>query len=72
MDFKILKDYIPYLVNMNADNIKSAQLPGQSQYINGISFFLADEGEIDKVVEELFTGTDETTQGNQEQNNTIE
>ena len=68
----MLKDYIPYLVNMNTDNIKSAQLPGQSQYINGISFFLADEDEIDKVVEDLFTGTNEKTQENQEQNNTIE
>ena len=72
MDLKMLKDYIPYLVNMNTDNIKSAQLPGQSQYINGISFFLADEDEIDKVVEDLFTGTNEKTQENQEQNNTIE
>ena len=72
MDFKLLKDYIPYAVNMNPDNIKSAQLPGQSQYINGISFFLADEDEMDNVVEELFTGTNETTQESQEQNNTIE
>lgn len=70
MDFKLLKDYIPYAVNMNADNIKSAQLPGQSQYINGISFFLADEDEIENVVEELFTGTNEQTQTNEE-NNTI-
>lgn len=70
MDFKLLKDYIPYAVNMNADNIKSAQLPGQSQYINGISFFLADEEEIENVIEEMFTGTNEQTQDNEE-NNTI-
>lgn len=70
MDFKLLKDYIPYAVNINTDNIKSAQLPGESQYINGISFFLADEDEIEDVVEELFTGTNEQAQTNEE-NNTI-
>ena len=57
MNFKSLKDYIPYAININTDNIKAEQLPGESRYINGISFFLADEEETKKVVEELFTGT---------------
>ncbi len=56
MNFDLLKDYIPYAVNMNTDNIKAKQIPGQSDYINGISFFLADEEELKKVVEEMFTG----------------
>ncbi|MDO5555966.1 MAG: LCP family protein [Clostridia bacterium] len=54
MDIKSLKDYIPYAVEMNTDNIKAEQLPGESKYINGISFFLADEEEIEKMVNELF------------------
>lgn len=57
MNFNLLKDYIPYAVNMNTDNIRAEQLPGESDYINGISFFLADEEETKKVVEELFLGT---------------
>lgn len=70
MDFKLLKDYIPYAVNINADNIKSAQLPGESEPVNGIWFFLHDEEETKNIVEELFTGTNEQTQTNEE-NNTI-
>lgn len=61
MDFNLLKDYIPYAVNMNTDNIKAKQLPGESDYINGISFFLADEEELKEVVNELFLGIPNAT-----------
>ena len=54
MDLNSIKDYVPYVVEMDTENIKTEQLPGQSQYINGISFFLADEDEIESVVQELF------------------
>lgn len=54
MDLNIIKDYVPYIVEINTENIKTEQLPGQSQYINGISFFLADEDEIETVVQDLF------------------
>ncbi len=56
MDFDILKDYIPYAINMDTDNIKAEQLPGESEYINGISFFIYDEEETQKIVNELFYG----------------
>jgi len=57
IDFNLLKDYIPYAVELNIDTIKAKQLPGTTPYINGISFFLADEEETKKIVEELFLGT---------------
>ena len=56
MDLSSLKDYIPYLVEIDTDSIKTEQLPGQSKYINGISFFLADDDETDEMVDDLFTG----------------
>ena len=64
MDFKTLKDYAPYAINMNTDNIKAEQLPGNSDYINGLSFFLHDEEKTKTVVDELFRGitTEETIQ----------
>lgn len=65
MNFKDLKDYIPYAVNMNTDNIKAEQLPGEARYINGISFFLADEEKTEKMVDELFNNSS-TQQENQE------
>lgn len=67
MNFKSLKDYIPYAVNMNTENIKAAQLPGEAQYINGISFFLADEEKTKETVDELFNGKVTT----ENENNTI-
>lgn len=68
MDFKSLKDYIPYAINLNTDNIKAEQLPGSPKYINGISFFLYDEEEAKTVVDELFNGI--TVNENQEQTGT--
>lgn len=56
MNFQILKDYIPYVIEMNTENIKTEQLPGESKYINGISFFVYDEEETKIMVDELFHG----------------
>ena len=68
MNFDSLKDYIPYAMEMNADNIKTEQLPGTAEYINGISFFVYYEEETEEMVNELFHGitVEETAE---EQNN---
>ena len=69
MDLNVLKDYIPYMMEMDTDAIKTEQLPGKSQYINEISFFLADEDEAEEIVQELFFGKpkieDNETEGNE-------
>ena len=54
IDFNILKDYVPYAIEMNMDNLKAEQLPGEAKYLNGISFFLADEEETSAMINELF------------------
>lgn len=69
MDLQILKDYIPYAINMNTDNIKTEQLPGEPKYINGISFFLHDEEETKEMVDELFYGIIPETSSQDEQDN---
>lgn len=56
MNFQTLKDYIPYAINMNTDNIKAEQLPGDAKYLNGISFFLHDEEKTKTMVDEMFNG----------------
>ncbi len=56
MNFDSLKDYIPYVIDMNIDNIKAEQLPGASDYINGISFFLHDEEKTKTKIDEMFHG----------------
>jgi len=54
-----VKDYIPYAINMNMDSIQTAQLPGESQLLNEIWFFLHDKDETKLIVNQLF-GTTET------------
>lgn len=54
MDFSELKDYIPYAINIDMNNIKTGQLPGESQVLNGSWFFLHNENETEELVNELF------------------
>lgn len=58
MNFSELKNYIPYIVKMNIDNIQTEQLPGESKVLNGIWFFLNDKKETEKVVNRLFRNTE--------------
>ena len=68
LDLNILKDYIPYIVKIDTESIKTEQLPGNSQYINGISFFLADDEETEEIVQELFFGKPVVEEQNIEEN----
>lgn len=72
MNFKSLKDYIPYAINLNTDNIKTQQLPGTAKYLNGLSFFLADEEETKKTVDELFNGVTVNEENNSEETNSVQ
>lgn len=56
MNISSLKDYIPYVVNLNTDNIRAEQLPGVSEIMNGIWFFLYDEEEAKELIDEMFNG----------------
>ena len=61
MDLNAIKDYIPYAVDMNMDNIKVDRLPGEDELVNGIYFFFHDEEETQALVNELFLGIKEET-----------
>ena len=54
MDFNMLKDYVPYLVELNMNDIKKDTLPGEPALTNGVWVYLADEEEAPKVINELF------------------
>ena len=68
MNLDVLKDYVPYLMEMNTEAIKTEQLPGESKLLNGIWFFLADDDAIEEVVQELFTGKPEVVETQEELN----
>lgn len=59
IDFNLVKDYVPYAINMNMDEIQTAQLPGVSELRHGGWFFFHDEEKTKEVVNELFGSIDE-------------
>lgn len=68
-DFDAVKDYVPYAVNFNTDNLKTDKLPGVAQYINGWSFYKADKEKTEEMIAEMFfSHSTETEEG--DENNT--
>lgn len=64
LDFNHVKDYIPYAIKINTDDIKAAQLPGTAQYLGYLSFFLCDEEETQELVKEFFLDKPEIIEEN--------
>ena len=54
LDFNAIKDYIPYIVEFNVDNLKTEQLPGESVLTNGVYVYLTDEQAMIQMIDELF------------------
>lgn len=70
LDFDAIKDYVPYAVNFNMDNLKTDKLPGIAEVANGVWIYSVDEEESKKVINELFY-TRTNTENNEEDGNTI-
>lgn len=49
-----IKDYIPYAVNFNTENLKTGVLPGKSELVNKVWIYSHDVDETKKMVDELF------------------
>lgn len=54
VDFNVIKDYIPYIVEFNTDNLKTEHLPGESEYVNDIWIYGAYENATKELVDKLF------------------
>ena len=54
LDFNTAKDYVPYIVEFNIDDLKTGQVPGSSKLTNGVWVYLADELELNQMIDELF------------------
>ena len=78
INFDVAKDYIPYIVEFNTENLSTATLPGTTppwNQTNGVSIFVADENETEKMIQELFYDRDleqEQTEGTLEDGNTVD
>lgn len=75
LDFGYVKDYIPYAVEFNTDNIMTATLPGTTPDIsetNNVSIYIVDEDETEQLIQSMFysNNTTEGEDGNTIANNT--
>ena len=65
IDFDAAKDYIPYAVEFNTDNLLTASLPGTTpswEKTNNVSIFVVDKKETEKLIQELFYDRDIETE----------
>ncbi len=74
LELSFVKDYIPYAVELDTENIASATLPGTTPDIsstNGVSIFVADKTETKKLMQTMFNvGTEESEDTNTTTNST--
>lgn len=68
LDFNIVKDYIPYAVEFNVENLKTGTLPGTPELCNGVWIYSVDEEETEKMINELFGEQGEDLETEQETN----
>ena len=54
LDFDAIKDYIPYILEYNVDELKTDTLPGESVLTNGVYVYLTDEQAMIQMIDELF------------------
>lgn len=59
MNISDIKDYLPYAVNFNTENLKTGILPGEPVFYGDYAFYAHDEEETEKIVAELFGGEGE-------------
>lgn len=69
MTFDTVKDYIPYAVSFNTENLKTGVLPGVPEMANRVAIYTVNKKQTKTLVEELFG--EEEEQISEENTNTI-
>lgn len=72
-DWDEVKEYIPYAVEFDTDNLQMDSIPGDSTRIpagTGLWFFLADDAKTIELVDELFTSQNATEDKTETDSNT--
>lgn len=74
LELSFVKDYLPYAVEFNTDNMQTATLPGTTPNLNetnGVSIFVMNKEESQKLIESMFD-QEETEEVSSTINETIE
>ncbi len=61
IDFNVAKDYIPYVVEFNTENMETATLPGTTpdwSKTNNVSIFVVDKEETEELIQKMFYDRD--------------
>lgn len=69
LDFDSVKDYVPYIIEFDMDNLKTATLPGTPEYANGVAIYSVNEEEAKETIDELFYGIE--PEAEEDETNTI-
>ncbi len=59
MSITDMLNYVKYIEDLKSSEILTETLPGYAQYINGVSYYIADTSSIGKAVDEIFYSGDE-------------
>ncbi len=59
------KDYIPYALEFNTENIQTGTLPGTPAKINGLWFYKYNKTETQEIVQQLFESNEENNEENE-------
>lgn len=59
-----VKDYLPYAIEFNTENLQTAALPGETAMINKLSFFEHSKTQTEELVQELFFSNEDATDEN--------
>ena len=62
IQLSVAKDYLPYIVDFNTENLQNETLPGTTDRIpknTGLWFFIHDEDETDELIQKLFYSNQE-------------
>ena len=60
IDFNVAKDYVPYAVEFNTENMLTGTLPGENDYVESTNtwLFFYDKEETEKLIQEMFYDRD--------------
>lgn len=73
LELSFIKDYVPYAVEFNTENLKTAVLPGSTPDMsstNNVSIFVVDKKEAKKLIDSMFYNEGETTEESDNNNTT--
>ena len=56
LDFDVIRDYVPSILDFDMENLQTATLPGTPEYANGVAIYSANEEEAEETINELFYG----------------